>query len=50
MVNTQRQIEDIIRTINALPEQVTRAAALSLNRVADWMKSQTSEQSRKNNA
>ena len=42
MVNTQRQIEDIIRTINALPEQVTRAAALSLNRVADWMKSQTS--------
>jgi hypothetical protein len=34
------QIEKIVGSINALPEQVTQAAIFALNRTAEWMKGQ----------
>jgi hypothetical protein len=38
------QIEKIVSSINALPEQVAQAAALALNRTAEWMKGQVSKE------
>ena len=43
MADTQIQLNRILETLNALPEQITRAMFLSLNRTADWMKSQVSK-------
>jgi hypothetical protein len=38
------QIEKIVVSINALPEQVAQAAMFSLNRTAEWMKGQVSKE------
>jgi hypothetical protein len=42
-VSVDAQIEKIVSSINALPEQVVQAALFSLNRTAEWMKSQVSK-------
>jgi hypothetical protein len=42
-LSVDSQIEKIVGSINALPEQVTQAAMFSLNRTAEWMKSQVSK-------
>jgi hypothetical protein len=39
-VSVDSQIEKIVGSINALPEQVVQAATLALNRTAEWMKGQ----------
>jgi hypothetical protein len=38
------QIEKIVDSINALPEQVVQAVMFSLNRTAEWMKGQISKE------
>jgi hypothetical protein len=43
-VSVDSQLEKIISSINALPEQVTQAAMFSLNRTAEWMKGQVSKE------
>jgi hypothetical protein len=43
-VSVDAQIEKIVSSINALPEQVARAAMFSLNRTAEWMKGQVSKE------
>jgi hypothetical protein len=42
-VSIDSQIEKIVGSINALPEQVNQAAIFALNRTAEWMKSQVSK-------
>jgi hypothetical protein len=39
-ISVDSQIEKIVGSINALPEQVAQAAMFSLNRTAEWMKGQ----------
>jgi transposase-like protein len=39
-VSVESQIEKIVGSINALPEQVSQAAIFALNRTAEWMKGQ----------
>lgn len=39
-----KQIENIIKTLNALPEQVDQATIWALNRTADWVKSHLSQE------
>jgi hypothetical protein len=39
-VSVESQIEKIVGSINALPDQVTQAAIFALNRTAEWMKGQ----------
>ena len=36
--NYKKQIKDILKTINALPEQIKKATILALNRTAEWLK------------
>lgn len=36
--NYKKQIDDILKTIHALPGQVQKAAILALNRTAEWLK------------
>jgi hypothetical protein len=43
-VSVESQIEKIVSSINALPEQVSRAAIFALNRTAEWMKGQVSKE------
>jgi hypothetical protein len=43
-LSIESQIEKIIDSINALPEQVVQAAMFSLNRSAEWMKGQVSKE------
>jgi hypothetical protein len=43
-LSVESQIEKIVSSINALPEQVAQAATLALNRTADWMKGQVSKE------
>jgi hypothetical protein len=43
-LSVDSQIEEIISSINALPEQVNQAALLALNRTAEWMKGQVSKE------
>jgi hypothetical protein len=43
-VSVDSQIEKIVGSINALPEQVAQAASLALNRTAEWMKGQISQE------
>jgi hypothetical protein len=43
-VSVDTQIEKIVGSINALPEQVSRAAIFALNRTAEWMKGQVSKE------
>jgi hypothetical protein len=42
-VSVESQIEKIVSSINALPEQVAQASVFALNRTAEWMKSQVSK-------
>jgi hypothetical protein len=42
-ISVESQIEKIVGSINALPEQVAQAAMFSLNRTAEWMKGQVSK-------
>jgi hypothetical protein len=44
MLSVESQIEKIVSSINALPEQVVQAAMFSLNRTAEWMKGQVSKE------
>jgi hypothetical protein len=39
-LSVESQIEKIVSSINALPEQAVQAAMFSLNRTAEWMKGQ----------
>jgi len=34
----EKQINDILKTINALPEQIQKATILALNRTSEWLK------------
>jgi hypothetical protein len=43
-LSVDAQIEKIVSSINALPEQVAQAATLALNRTAEWMKGQVSRE------
>jgi hypothetical protein len=43
-LSVESQIEKIIDSINALPEQVSQAAMFALNRTAEWMKGQVSKE------
>jgi hypothetical protein len=43
-LSVESQIEKIVGSINALPEQVQQAAMFSLNRTAEWMKGQVSKE------
>jgi hypothetical protein len=43
-ISVDSQIEKIVDSINALPEQVVQAAMFSLNRTAEWMKGQVSKE------
>jgi hypothetical protein len=42
-LSIESQIEKIVDSVNALPEQVAQAAMFSLNRTAEWMKGQISK-------
>jgi hypothetical protein len=44
MLSVDDQIEKIVGSINALPEQVNQTAMLALNRTAEWMKGQISRE------
>jgi hypothetical protein len=39
-----KEISQVLQALNALPEQVTRAAMFALNRTAEWMKGQVSKE------
>ena len=43
-VSVQKQIDKILESINALPEQVQKATIFALNRTAEWLKSQVSKE------
>jgi hypothetical protein len=43
-VSVDSQIEKIVSSINALPEQVAQAAVFALNRTAEWIKGQVSKE------
>jgi hypothetical protein len=43
-VSVESQIEKIVGSINALPEQVAQASVFALNRTAEWMKSRLSQE------
>jgi hypothetical protein len=43
-LSVESQIEKIVSSINALPEQVNQAAIFALNRTAEWMKGQVSKE------
>jgi hypothetical protein len=43
-LSVESRIEKIVGSINALPEQVGQAAALALNRTAEWLKGQVSKE------
>jgi hypothetical protein len=43
-LSVESRIEKIVGSINALPEQVARAATLALNRTAEWLKGQVSKE------
>jgi hypothetical protein len=43
-LSVDTQIEKIVGSINALPEQAVQAAMFSLNRTAEWMKGQVSKE------
>jgi hypothetical protein len=43
-LSVESQIEKIVGSINALPEQVQQAAMFALNRTAEWMKGQVSKE------
>lgn len=42
--NYKKQIRDILKTINALPEQIQKATILSLNRTAEWLKGRVAKE------
>jgi hypothetical protein len=43
-LSVESQIEKIVSSINALPEQVSQAAMFALNRTAEWMKGRVSKE------
>jgi hypothetical protein len=43
-LSVDSQIEKIVSSINALPEQVAQATMLALNRTAEWMKGHVSRE------
>lgn len=43
-IAVDKQIENILKTLNALPEQVDQATIWALNRTADWVKSHLSQE------
>jgi hypothetical protein len=43
-LSVESQIEKVVSSINALPEQANLAAMFALNRTAEWMKGQVSQE------
>jgi hypothetical protein len=43
-LSIESQIENVVGSINLLPEQVGQAAVFALNRTAEWMKGQVSKE------
>ncbi len=48
IVSVDKQINNILETINAYPEQLKRAAILAVNRTAEWLKGSVAKELSKN--